>query len=142
MKKKTFLFMTALWTISMAFYPFNLPAQGTPAKPAESGTLSLDAPEKSTPGKEMAEPSADEPLFDDKEAGEFYNQGLKWYQKRDYQHAVSELEKAVEIKPDFKEAYYLLGYAYYKAGKMDLARDAFNQVYELDRQYAPHLPAK
>ncbi len=134
--------MTALWTVSMAFTPINLPAQETSEKPAESGPLSLDAPEKSTPGVEMAEPTPDEPLFDDKEAGGFYHQGLKWYQKRDYRQAVSELEKAVDIKPDYTEAYYLLGYAYYKEGKMDLAREAFNQAYELDHHYAPHLPVK
>jgi len=83
---------------------------------------------------------SDEPLFDNQEAALHYQQGTKLYQKRRYAGAVEELEKAIEINPDYKEAYYLLGYAYYKEGKIDLSREAFNQAYELDPKYSPNPP--
>ena len=79
----------------------------------------------------------DEPLFDQQEALNHYKEGIKSYQKRKYRNAISELEKAIDINPDYKEAYYLLGYSYYKEGQMDPSRDAFNQAYELDRRYSP-----
>lgn len=99
----------------------------------------LDAAEGSL--TENAQPEvSDEPLFDNQEAALHYQQGVGHYQKRSYAKAVEELEKAVEINPDYKEAYYLLGYAYYKEGKIDLSREAFNQAYELDPKYSPNPP--
>jgi tetratricopeptide (TPR) repeat protein len=83
---------------------------------------------------------SDEPLFDNQEAALHYQKGVSLYQKRSYSKAAEELEKAIEINPDYKEAYYLLGYAYYKMGKIDLSREAFNQAYELDPKYSPNPP--
>jgi len=79
----------------------------------------------------------EEPLFDDQLAAVYYQKAVQLYQKRNYSKAIDELEKAIEINPDQKEAYYLLGYAYYKEGKMNLSRDAFNQAYKLDPKYTP-----
>ncbi|MBI1823194.1 MAG: tetratricopeptide repeat protein [Nitrospirae bacterium] len=83
---------------------------------------------------------SDEPLFDNQEARLHYQEGVQWYQKKSYEKAINALEKAVEANPEYKEAYYLLGYAYYEKGKMDLSREAFNQAYELDPLYSPLPP--
>jgi Tfp pilus assembly protein PilF len=99
----------------------------------------LFADEASAPENAQSEAS-DEPLFDTHEATLHYQQGVSLYQKRSYSKAAEELDKAIEINPDYKEAYYLLGYAYYKEGKIDLSREAFNQAYELDPKYSPNPP--
>ena len=83
----------------------------------------------------------EEPLFDNGEATLHFQKAVKLYQKKGYAGAIAELEQAIEINPDYKEAYYLLGYAYYKVGKMDRSRESFNQAYELDPKYSP-LPLK
>lgn len=99
----------------------------------------LFADETSTPENSQSEVS-DEPLFDNHEATLHFQKGVSLYKKRSYSKAAEELEKATEINPDYKEAYYLLGYAYYKEGKIDLSREAFNQAYELDPKYSPIPP--
>lgn len=86
--------------------------------------------------------TSDEPLFDQQEASNHFKTGVTFYRNRNYKNAISEFEKAIEVNPDYKEAYYLLGYAYYKEGKMAPSREAFDQAYELDHRYTPVLPAK
>jgi tetratricopeptide (TPR) repeat protein len=85
--------------------------------------------------------NGDEPLFDNQEALQLYQEGVKWYQKKNYAKAIEALDRAVEVNPEYKEAYYLLGYAYYKSGKMEQSREAFNQAYELDANYSPLPPS-
>ncbi|MFI5304373.1 MAG: tetratricopeptide repeat protein [Nitrospiria bacterium] len=119
MKINTFLtFSILLWFFILNFFPLQIAAEGIPSESAQTE-------------------NSDEPLFDNQEAASHYQKGVQFYQKRIFAKSIEELEKAVEINPDFTEAYYLLGYAYYKEGKMDLSRDAFNQAYSLDPKYSP-----
>lgn len=56
--------------------------------------------------------------------------------------AIAELEEYVRLHPADKKGLYYLGYAYYKKGSMDKARDAFKSAYLIDPDYAPALPEK
>jgi len=84
--------------------------------------------------------AAQEASSDTSDSSLHYKNAVQLYQKKAFPEAIDELEQAVDEDPDYKEAYYLLGYAYYKVGKMDLSRDAFNQAYDLDPNYSPIPP--
>ncbi|MHB8482482.1 MAG: tetratricopeptide repeat protein [Nitrospiria bacterium] len=110
------------------------PAQGSPAPPQS------DEGQMNPQSTDSQEETSDEPLFDQQEASNYFKKGATFYRNRNYKNAIAEFEKAIEINPDYKEAYYLLGYAYYETGKMEPSRKAFEQAYELDHRYSPVLP--
>ena len=112
------------------------PASAGPAAPAADEGAGL-----SSPGAPVEKIEKEEPLFNEKEARDHRNAGLKWYYKKNYKKAVAEFEIAVEINPDDKEAFYYLGYAYYKEDNLEASRNAFNQAYELDSRFTP-LPSQ
>jgi tetratricopeptide (TPR) repeat protein len=65
-----------------------------------------------------------------------YALGLAAYKKGDYKRAVVELKTYVKTTPS-AEAYYLLGYAYYKLGRHAEARRYFNEAYLIDPELKP-----
>ena len=146
---KKFYFSTILVLAGMILALYSLQAlsqeQNTsqPLTPETEKSVPAQTDDPQTDLNESEDPmqTSDEPLFDQKEALIHFKKGVERYQKRNYKDAVSELEKAIGINPDYKEAYYLLGYAYYKEGKMEPSRNAFNQAYDLDNRYSP-LPPK
>lgn len=56
--------------------------------------------------------------------------------------AIAELEEFVRLHPADKKGLYYLGYAYYKKGNMEKAREAFKSAYLIDPDYSPALPEK
>lgn len=52
---------------------------------------------------------------------ELLNSGLKNFADKDYQAAISDLEKAVELDPEFDLAYNALAESYNKLGELDEA---------------------
>ncbi len=58
--------------------------------------------------------------------------GLKFYKKKEFDQAIEQFKKAVEKYPDFKEAHSILGNAYFRTGRYDLAEKSYQQVLELD----------
>ncbi|MBI3595988.1 MAG: tetratricopeptide repeat protein [Nitrospirae bacterium] len=79
---------------------------------------------------------ADE-LFDADAAKQHFNTGLELYFKQDYKAAIKEFEAASEIDPENANAYYFMGYSYYKLKDMKKAREVFDQAYEADTKYSP-----
>jgi len=69
-----------------------------------------------------------------------YAKGLEAYEKKDYRTAVKYLGEYVKKKPD-ADAYYLLGYAYYKLNNHPESMRAFKEAYTLDPGVSP-LPGK
>ena len=53
-------------------------------------------------------------------------------EKEDYEHAIAELKKAIEIYPDFARAYYNRGICYYNTNRLDFAMDDFKTALEID----------
>ena len=58
--------------------------------------------------------------------------GLKFYQEQNYDQAVEQFLKVVELYPDFKEAHSILGNAYYRNNQIEKAIDAYERVKQID----------
>ena len=61
-----------------------------------------------------------------------YKSGSAKFQLKDYRGAVSDFTKAIELKPEYVEAYYSRAICESKLGKNDEALADFNKVTELD----------
>ena len=64
-------------------------------------------------------------------AGEAYNAGVAAYNKGKMKEAEASLAKAVEAKPDWAEAHYLLGMAALNQNKKDVAKEHLTKYLEL-----------
>jgi Tfp pilus assembly protein PilF len=64
-------------------------------------------------------------------AGEAYNAGVAAYNKGKMKEAEASLAKAVEAKPDWAEAHYLLGMAAFNQNKKDMAKEHLSKYLEL-----------
>jgi tetratricopeptide (TPR) repeat protein len=64
-------------------------------------------------------------------AGEAYNAGVAAYNKGKMKEAEASLTKAVEAKPDWAEAHYLLGMAAFNQNKKDVAKEHLSKYLEL-----------
>jgi len=69
-----------------------------------------------------------------------YAKGLEAYEKKEYRTAVKYLREYVEKNPD-ADAYYLLGYAYYKLNNHPESLRAFEEAYNRNPNVSP-LPGK
>ena len=58
--------------------------------------------------------------------------GTSYMEKADYEPAIAELKKAIEIYPDFARAYYNRGICYYNTNRLDFAMDDFKTALEID----------
>ena len=73
----------------------------------------------------------------EKDAEAYNNRGVAWQRKGDYDRAITDYTKAIELNPRFAEAYYNRGNAYYSKGQYDQAISDCNKALELN----PKLPA-
>ena len=64
-------------------------------------------------------------------ANELYNAGVAAYNKGKMKEAEASLAKAVEAKPDWADAHYLLGMAAFNQNKKDVAKEHLAQLLEL-----------
>lgn len=58
--------------------------------------------------------------------------GIRFYKNRDYENAISEIKKVIEVYPNYKEAHSILGNAYFRVQKYDEASTAYERVKQLD----------
>jgi tetratricopeptide (TPR) repeat protein len=61
-----------------------------------------------------------------------YNKGVEAYNKGKMKDAEAALTKAVEVKPDFANAHYLLAMACFNQNKKAAAKEHFEKYLELD----------
>lgn len=61
-----------------------------------------------------------------------YNLGLKSYEQGDLQSAVTFFKRAVDLDPDFVDAYYNLGAIYKKQGNVTLAINSFQKAVDIN----------
>ena len=58
----------------------------------------------------------------------FYSNRAAAYSKKDnYEEAIKDAEKAISLKPDFPKSYSRLGFALWKLGRVEEARDAYKR---------------
>jgi tetratricopeptide (TPR) repeat protein len=58
--------------------------------------------------------------------------GVAWYQKKDYDKAIADYSKAIEINPKSDEAYYNRGNAWYDKGDYTKAIADYTKVIEIN----------
>lgn len=89
----------------------------------------------------LVSPVSAEELFDTKASEEHFKAGLKLYDQQDFTGAIKEFDAAIQINPENADAYYFIGYSYYKMDQMDKAMAVFDQAYAIDSKYSP-LPRR
>jgi tetratricopeptide (TPR) repeat protein len=67
-----------------------------------------------------------------KEAKSYFDRGLAYYKTGQYDEAISEYTKVIEINPKVAEAYGNRGLAYGRKGQYDLAIADFNKAIEIN----------
>lgn len=67
---------------------------------------------------------------------EIYNLAITSYRAGDFKRASQYLEEYVKKRPE-PQAYYLLGYSYYKLKLFKRAEEAFNEAYLIDPEFVP-----
>ena len=67
-----------------------------------------------------------------KNAKVYYNQGIAWYNKGDYDRAISDYSKAIELNPRYADVYYNRGNAWIKKGDYERAASDYNKAIELN----------
>ncbi len=71
-------------------------------------------------------------------AGEFLQRGWIHYTLREYDKAIADITRSLELEADDPEAYYLLGLTYKATARVEDARSAFDQtINHLDRIQNP-----
>lgn len=69
---------------------------------------------------------------DPKSAGAYYNQGVARLEKGEYDAAISDLTKAIKMRPRFGRAHFYRGRAYFRKGEHDKALPDLTEAIELD----------
>ena len=77
-----------------------------------------------------------------KNAKVYYNQGIAWYNKGDYDRAISDFNKAIELNSKHPDAYNNRGIAWYDKGDHGLAISDFSKAIELNPRYADAYGAR
>ncbi|MBC8228037.1 tetratricopeptide repeat protein, partial [bacterium] len=71
-----------------------------------------------------------------KNADAYLNRGTAWFDKGDYDRAISDLNKAIEINPKLAEAYLNRGVAWGNKGDYDRSISDCNKAIEVNPKYA------
>ena len=62
----------------------------------------------------------------------YYSRGLAYYDKGEYDRAIEDYNKAIELNPEYTYAYNNRGLAYYNKGEYERAKNDFEKAMELD----------
>jgi len=69
-------------------------------------------------------------------AEDYYNQGIDYAKLQQYTDAVASYDKAIQINPDYSNAWYNRGNALLNLGKYDDAVASYDKVVKIDPQYS------
>ena len=105
---------------------YTLTATNFVASVTESVTLTVHETEQISPDEE-AVPPAPEPT-----AEEYYNLGVYLTEKERYEHAIMQFDRALELEPDYSDAYHGRGRAYYDKGDYWSAIADYTRAIELN----------
>jgi tetratricopeptide (TPR) repeat protein/predicted aspartyl protease len=118
---------------------FNLTTLPAPApraaEPAEAGS---PGPPQPGPGQPEAQPAQAEQL----DASGYARRGSASASRRDYEHALADLTRAIELAPTEAGYFYERGMAYWWSGQPDKALEDFSQAIKLKPDDVPALMAR
>ena len=66
---------------------------------------------------------------------DYYNQGISYLSADHPNYAVQQFKEAIKLKPDYKEAYYYCGFAYFKLKQLTPAKSVLEAVLKIDSNY-------
>ena len=69
----------------------------------------------------------------------YNSRGVALSKRNDNKHALEDITKAIELKPDYTLAYYNRGHIFAKAGKLDLAFDDYNAALTFNPKHVKSL---
>ena len=69
----------------------------------------------------------------------YNNRGSAFHYKGQYDRAISDYNKAIEIDPEYALAFFNRGVAYFKKGDCDKAREDFRNVQGMGYQISPEV---
>jgi len=72
----------------------------------------------------------------------FYDRGYIYYEKKEYDKAISDLNKATELDPKFSPAYSGRGSVYVEKKEYDTSLSNLNKAIELDPTFSPYYDAR
>ncbi|BAU12812.1 hypothetical protein LEP3755_33430 [Leptolyngbya sp. NIES-3755] len=65
-----------------------------------------------------------------------FEQGMKHLRNRNYQPAIAEFNRAIQLDPNFKEAYSGRGFAQLQSGQLPQALESYNRILQIDPKAA------
>ncbi|GAP96459.1 tetratricopeptide repeat protein [Leptolyngbya sp. NIES-2104] len=65
-----------------------------------------------------------------------FDQGMRHLRNRSYQNAIAEFNRAIQLDPNFKEAYSGRGLAQLQSGQLPQALDSYNRILQIDPKAA------
>ncbi len=65
-----------------------------------------------------------------------FEQGLRELKNRNYQDAIADFNQAIQLDPNFKEAYSGRGFAQLQSGQLSQALDSYNRILQIDPKAA------
>lgn len=68
-------------------------------------------------------------------AQEYFQKGMNYYKEKQYDEAIAEFKKALEINPNFAEGFYVLGYTYCSIGSNQEALTYFQNAIKIAPNY-------
>ena len=71
-----------------------------------------------------------------KDAQLYFNQGLVWYENKNYTKAIKAYNTAIKLNSKFSQAYYHRGNAWHRTGNYDQAIEDYNKTIELNPNIA------
>jgi lipoprotein NlpI len=66
-----------------------------------------------------------------------YNRGLAYERRGEFDRAIQDFDRVIELRPDTSKAFYNRAIAYHKKGEFDRAIQDFDRVVQLTPDYAP-----
>ncbi len=102
-----------------------------------SGTVSLQPGQKKTLKVELL-PSRDGPSTAAKSAEDWYSTGYALVKEQQFDKAIEDFSKAIELEPSYAEVYFYRGEAYVRNGNQAAAHDDFvraAEIYQFRKEY-------
>ncbi|MGG6264453.1 tetratricopeptide repeat protein [Leptolyngbya sp. AN03gr2] len=65
-----------------------------------------------------------------------FEQGMRHLRNRNYQPAIAEFNRAIQLDPNFKEAYSGRGFAQLQSGQLPQALESYNRILQIDPKAA------